>query len=242
MNKKILFGSIIAIVLIVLSSFSSVIGKVSSDDELVDFDVEFSGLGKKHTVQLTQQEFNEIESIIDELEKKMETVESREQTAEYYNDALLKLDKYRLFDSIGFKQAKNLVIGNFLDGFFLDFPINFFCFVFSAHSLNGVAVFPLNLFVALGVYLNYLGFDDFSTSVMRYGALKPFRFLNFMLMSPSYGSSYNVRSLGLVGIQNIHINSDEVMLLIGFSGLIIRGENSSLLFGRSLGVITTLNY
>jgi len=37
MKKKILIGSIIAVVIILLSSFSSVVGKVSSDDELVEF-------------------------------------------------------------------------------------------------------------------------------------------------------------------------------------------------------------
>jgi len=36
MGKRILIGSIIAIAIIVLSSFSSVVGKVSSDEELVD--------------------------------------------------------------------------------------------------------------------------------------------------------------------------------------------------------------
>ena len=39
MKKKILIGSIIAVVIIVLASFSSVVGKVSSDEEPVELDV-----------------------------------------------------------------------------------------------------------------------------------------------------------------------------------------------------------
>ncbi|MCK4347951.1 MAG: hypothetical protein KAW47_04975 [Thermoplasmatales archaeon] len=61
MRKKILICSIIAVAVIVLSSFSSVVGKVSSDEELVEFDVEFCGLGKKHTVKLTQEDADEKE-------------------------------------------------------------------------------------------------------------------------------------------------------------------------------------
>ena len=43
MIKKILVGSIIAVAIIILASFSSVVGKVSSDDELVEFDIEYVG-------------------------------------------------------------------------------------------------------------------------------------------------------------------------------------------------------
>ncbi len=45
MRKRILVGSIIAIAIIVLASFSSVVGKVSSDGKLVELEVEFCGLG-----------------------------------------------------------------------------------------------------------------------------------------------------------------------------------------------------
>ena len=77
MNKKILIGSIIAVVILVLVSFSNVVAKVLSDDELVEFDVEFSGLGKKHTVELTQQEADEVEyvAIVDREFNALEEVE-----------------------------------------------------------------------------------------------------------------------------------------------------------------------
>ncbi len=80
MNKKILIGSIIAVAIIVLSSFSSVVAKVSVDnDELVELDVEFCGLNKKHTVKLTQQEADEVELLFDDIEQRLSEVETREE-------------------------------------------------------------------------------------------------------------------------------------------------------------------
>jgi len=109
MNNKILIGSIIAVVIIVLSSFSSVVGKVSLDEELVEFDVELSGLGKKHTVSLTQQEADEVELFFDEIQSKLEDVESREEAEEIFKDAVVELDKYGLLGGLSVKQAHRLV-------------------------------------------------------------------------------------------------------------------------------------
>ena len=67
MKKKIIIGSIIAVVLLTLVSFTSVVGKVSLNEELIEFDVEFCGLGKKHIVKLTQQEADEVELLFDEI-------------------------------------------------------------------------------------------------------------------------------------------------------------------------------
>ena len=78
MKKKILIGSIIAVAIIVLASFSSAVSKVASNEELVELDVEFCGLGKKHTVQLTQQEADEVELLFDEIHERLNEVETRE--------------------------------------------------------------------------------------------------------------------------------------------------------------------
>ena len=111
MKKKILIGSIIAVVIILLSSFSSVVGKVSSDDELVEFDVEFCGLGKKHTVKLTHEEADEVELLFDEIRTKLDAVESREEAIAIYKEAIVELDKYGLLGDMNIKQAQKLVIG-----------------------------------------------------------------------------------------------------------------------------------
>ena len=110
MKKKILIGSIIAIALIVLSSFSSVVGKVSLDEKLVEFDVEFSGLGKKHTVSLTQQEADEVELLFDEIRTKLDGVESREEAKEIFKDTVVELDKYGLLGGLSVNQAEMLIL------------------------------------------------------------------------------------------------------------------------------------
>jgi len=112
MKKKILIGSIV-VALIVLSSFSSVVGKVSSDEELVEFNVEFSGLGKKHTVQLTQQEADEVELLFDEIEERLSKVETRDEAEEIFKEAVVELDRYGLLGGLSVRQAQRLVTGKY---------------------------------------------------------------------------------------------------------------------------------
>ena len=111
MNKKILLGSIIAVAIIVLSSFSSAVGKVSSDDELVEFDVEFCGLGKKHSVKLTQQEADEVDLLFDDIEQQLSEVETRDEAEVIFKDAIVELDKYGLLGGLSVRQAQRLVTG-----------------------------------------------------------------------------------------------------------------------------------
>jgi len=113
MNKKILIGSIIAVAIIVLSSFSSVVGKVSLDEELVELDVEFSGLGKKHKVKLTQQEADEVELLFDEIHEQLNEVESREEAEVIFKDAVVELDKYGLLGRLSIRQAQRLITRNY---------------------------------------------------------------------------------------------------------------------------------
>ena len=96
MNKKILIGSIIAVTIILLSSFSSVVGKISSDEELVELDVEFCGLGKKHTVKLTQQEADEVEILFADIKQRLSEVETKGEAEEIFKEAVVKLGEYNL--------------------------------------------------------------------------------------------------------------------------------------------------
>ena len=113
MKKKILLGSIIAVAIIMLSSFSSVVGKVSSDNELVEFEVEFSGLGKKHTVKLTQQEADEVELLFDDIEQRLSEVETRDEAEVIFKEAVVELDKYGLLGGLSVNQAQKLIINNY---------------------------------------------------------------------------------------------------------------------------------
>ncbi len=112
MNKKMLIGSLLAVVLLVLVSFSSAVGKVSSDNELVEFDVELCGLGKEHTVSLTQSEADEVDLLFADMEKRLSEVETREEAEIIYKEAVVELDKYGLLGSLSVRQAQRLVTGS----------------------------------------------------------------------------------------------------------------------------------
>ncbi len=84
---------------------------VNQHEERVDFDIELCGLGKKHTVQLTKQEADEVELLFDEIQTKLDGTESREETEEIFKEAIINLDKYGLLGGLSVKQAQRLVTG-----------------------------------------------------------------------------------------------------------------------------------
>ena len=105
-------GLAVAVILLFIGvAFAPSINASVVDDELVEFDVEFSGLGKKHRVQLTQEEADDVENIFEELKQKMKTVKSSEGTAELFNEAVVELDKYGLLGSFSVKQVQRLIVG-----------------------------------------------------------------------------------------------------------------------------------
>ena len=82
------------------------------DSDLVEFDVEFCGLGKKHTVQLTQEEADEVELLFDEIEQRLSEVETREETELIFKDAIVELNKYGLLGELSVRQAQQMAIQN----------------------------------------------------------------------------------------------------------------------------------
>jgi len=77
-------------------------------EELVEFDIEFYGIGKKHTVSLTQQEAEEVEQLFDDIEQRLSDVETREEAEVIFNDAIVELDKLGLFIGLNNKQIKKI--------------------------------------------------------------------------------------------------------------------------------------
>ena len=112
MNKKILIGSIIAFTIIILASFSSVVGKVSLDNDLVELDVDFCGLGKKHTVQLTQQEAFEVELLFDDLKYQLDNIESGKEFRDIIKWGIIELGKIGVVKDFEMEKINNLVFGD----------------------------------------------------------------------------------------------------------------------------------
>ncbi len=108
--KKLLVVGVIVLFL-GLACAPSINANVSRDSELVEVTTEICGLGGgKHTVQLTQEEVEEVEQLFDDIERRLAKVETREETVEIFNDAIVELDKYGLLDVLSIKQMKKLLI------------------------------------------------------------------------------------------------------------------------------------
>jgi hypothetical protein len=79
--------SIVVILLFIGIAFAPYINASVVKDDLVEFNVEFCGLDKKHTVKLTQQEADEVES------------------EEIFKEAVVELDKYDLLGGLSVKET-----------------------------------------------------------------------------------------------------------------------------------------
>jgi hypothetical protein len=110
-------GQVLAIAVIFLFigvAFAPSIDASVVKDELVELDVEFCGLGKRHTVKLTQQEADEVELLFDDIEQKLSEVETREEAEIIYKEAVVELDRFGLLGGLSVIQAQRLVTGEYL--------------------------------------------------------------------------------------------------------------------------------
>ena len=114
MKKKILVGSIIAVVIILLSSFSSVVSKVSSDEELVELTVEFCGIHNQlHKTTVTKQKAKELNHLFTTIGEKMDAAESQAEVEAIFTDAIIQIEALGLLPhNINVENAQNLITGN----------------------------------------------------------------------------------------------------------------------------------
>lgn len=111
-NNPLKKGLAVAVILLFISiAFAPSVNANVVEDELVEFDVELSGLGKKHNVQLTQTQADEVELLFDDIEQRLSEVETREEAEEIFKDAVVELDKYGLLGGLSVRQAQSLVTG-----------------------------------------------------------------------------------------------------------------------------------
>jgi len=137
----------------------------ASDEELVELDVELCGLGKKHTVQLTQQETEEVELLFNDIEQQLSEVETREEAEVIFKDAVVELDKYGLLGGLSVRQAQRLVTREYQKslqskyvGKALDENENRFCLIAGLTSetfFSGVLVsFWWGVLIFINTYIN----------------------------------------------------------------------------------------
>ena len=259
MKKKILIGGIIAVAIIVLSSFSSTVAKVSTE-EFVELDVEFSGLGKKHTVSLTQQQADEVELLFDEIHERLNEVETREEAEEIFKDAVMELNQYGLLPKgMSVEQAQKLVAGEYSKDKGL--PIfekvshensiqenqdNFFCFV-SGIVYDGYATGQLGMIGGILALLGVFGILDvigvIGVLLMVISEIIVTVFPLSIMQSITIFSA-NIISLGILGFKNHTIPPHSgTAKIFGFNGIkltnIETGEIN--LLGFALAVIDLSN-
>ncbi len=116
MKKLLVVGVIVLFLGLALApSINANISNTSIDSEFVEISVEISGMGgvKPHTVKLTKEDAEEVEQLIDAIEKKLETVETREGTIKIYNEAIVELEKYGLLGSLSVEQVQKLIVDKY---------------------------------------------------------------------------------------------------------------------------------
>jgi len=102
----------VAVILLFIGvAFAPSVNANVSKDDLVEFDVELCGLGKKHTVKLTQEEAHEVEHLFDDIEQILSEVETRDGSEEIFKDAVVELDKYDLLGGMSVKQVQRIIAG-----------------------------------------------------------------------------------------------------------------------------------
>jgi hypothetical protein len=119
------------------------------ENKLIEVTIEFWGLGKKHIVQLTQQEAYELDILFESIRNKLDNAETKDETIQIFNDSVIKLDSYGLLGDCSVKQVQKLVTGRyktsrisrFIDRISDKIPVdnnsNIFCTVYgdAAHSV-----------------------------------------------------------------------------------------------------------
>jgi len=156
MHKNILTVVGITILFLGLSIQPSVatIQPESIDTEYYDITTEFIGLGKEFTVQLTQQQMDELDLLFEDIREQLNNSESKEETIQIYNNAIKRLDGLGLLGDYSVKQVQELVTGRFQNPMFnhlikklsnrflLDDDFNMFCII--SGSTTDTFVLPLS--------------------------------------------------------------------------------------------------
>jgi hypothetical protein len=256
-NNLIKKGVVVAVILLFIGlafapSINADISKTSVDSEMVEFTTEICGLnGGKNTVSLTRENAEEVRILIDDIDRRLDEVKTREETIEIFNEAIVELDKYGLHGGLSVKQAQKLVTGGYQNLKIMNVIkkmyskhqedsneiVNLFCFVYGKSIVtlveNVFSVALLALYISLIPVLG-MGVIFLLLPIMFYHSYlgaKPFSFLNVILLYQP-----NFRSIGLLGNQKF-IDSESEAIMYGFTGIKIGGfEKNNIIIGSTLAI------
>ena len=254
-------GLAVAVILLFIGvAFTPSINSSVVEDKLVEFDVEFCGLGKKHTVKLTQQETVEVELLFDEIRTKLDNVESRDEAGVVFKEAVVELNQYGLLPKgMSVEQAQKLVVGEYSkdkglsifekvshENSIQENQYNFFCFV-SGIVYDGYATGQLGMIGGILALLGVFGILDvigvLGVLLMVISEIIVTVFPLSIMQSITIFSA-NIISLGILGFKNHTIPPHSgTAKIFGFNGIkltnIETGEIN--LLGFALAVIDLSN-
>jgi len=228
MKKVVAVGVIV--LFIGLAFAPSINANVSKESELVEIATEVCGLnGGKHTVSLSKEDAIEVEKLIDDIERSLDKVKTREETVEIFNEAIVELDKYGLLGGLSVKQAQRLVAGRYQNSRMMAILEKLFCVkqsdwdvknsyclliadVDGSVEINWFFLF----FLFFEIYLDIIGlpgklFDAFVDITIFYTQAKLIRFLAPWIM---LGDNIYCFSIGLKGIVR-----EPFIAFLGYTGL-----------------------
>jgi len=226
--------------------------KASQDDDLVEVTTQACGIQGygNTTVKLTREQTNELDQLFVSINSKLDNATSREEYLRILHEAVIELDRYGLLpQGMTIEQAQHVIMNGNHDHHksvllrqqeIFSKCINTFCLL----SLSAIKISiydpplkpvgPLSLF-AIFLFLVFYTIGArvlYSTLIplIILSILNPLKLMNLVMIE---GYFTNLYSVGIKGI----VESDDVFLLVGFTGLMIFTLQENVYFiGSALAV------
>ena len=107
-------GIVVAVIFLFigLAFAPSINANINKESNLVEITTEVCGIDgvKPHSVKLTTEEASKVGALFDSIKERLDGAESREETVEIFNEALLELNEYSLFyEKTSAEQVQSLI-------------------------------------------------------------------------------------------------------------------------------------
>ena len=239
--------AVVVILLFIGVAFAPSINASVVKDELVEFKVEFHGLGKKHSVHLTQDKANEVELLFDDIEQRLSKVENRNEAEDIFKEAVVELDKYGLLGGLSVRQVNRYIervnqdskmkniLNNIINrdgGSYLDEADNVCCLVFTRIKdalVAGLDLSPITLTIGFLIFFLLLGVENYNPNLLEILLILyikstkiPLHLLTMVPMGNYNHPNLIVYSLGLKGFNATIIPPGSGYYMYGFTGITIK--------------------
>ncbi len=154
-NQRVLLNKALVIGVLVLFTGVALIPPINANisKDYVDLTTEFYGLGRKHNVQLTSDEAEELDVFFDNIRVRLDNAESEDETIQIFNEGIKELERYGLLGDMSVKQVQRLIIGRYqkprLNPLSLDENENSNCLIMGKTDHTWVDALPVRTIIAL---------------------------------------------------------------------------------------------